>query len=816
MGRDMAWVKVSKDLQVIDGDTLRGRASAIPALLRETTLLLVRRGVEPAVQYLYGDVSNIRQAGELAGFTVTLLEDGISPELPDGARHLRHALVPWRARLNGTSNMERLRTDIHQVRRGIETIIPEDSYLAVTFRERGFFENSRIRSWVADEGNSVEDESALVRPGALLARVSVGCGDDATARDVVENAARSVFSDISDMSSHRSAPRLGLLILALAGFVGSVVGVMTVDWCPVWLPVILLVAIVACLWRWWSRDRWDDVFQVPRHDWRWRARRRRATGADHETALGVKDPSHRVRGYPLQRSTLIVEPLGVMSLCMPVGTAQAVSQNPHPVPEVLSHGGIYLGVDETNRPAYIDPSLLYGGVAIMGEPGSGKSALTHGIMQWAELHRNDTSPHIWGTDSRIISFDMKDDEGVAIMRQYEQTHNLNTTKAVYLADPSSACLDFLGLNAGQGARKTAVEAARSMQYSFDDGDIRGNSLEVLTRALTIGIACDRYLFATTNPTTGKTDLQLSRIKGTEQIINRIHRLEHAYPGAGKAETPKSAIGWALMAVGARNGGAGSARALGQACAGFAQETGNPDWKDAADAAEALYGRPKPGSATGTTISDHDFTMNVNSSMNKLTQLAADEHVFTARRAKVTWEWILNHPGNYHIVAAPHQGHRLSEGMDRILGAWMLKSLWTAITTHCQGWLSQGRHTMILCDEASLWATADAQIPAGLREQGRSLGVIPVQATQYGGQLPQILLTSIMGYATFTAFSIPDPGMADMVAQRFGTSAGWTGENVSNLPKYWAACRTRTDQQLQPTFTVKVHDFDHDFTDSARQ
>lgn len=806
-----AWVRVSKDLQVIDADTLRGRAGSIPALLRGTTLLLVRRGGDPAVQYMYGDVDAIRKAGELAGFRVSPLEDGGRPVLPDGARRLRHALVPWRARLNGASSVERLRTDVHQVRRGLETIIPEDSYLAVTFRERDLFENSRIRNWVADEGNSVEDESSLVRSGALLARVCVGCGDDGTARDVVENAGRAVFSDISDMRSHRSAPRLGAPVALLACLAASVVGVVAVDWCPVWLPAVMLALLAACVWRWWVRDRWDDVFQAPRHYWRLRARRRRANGADHETPVGVRDGSRRVAGYPVQRSTLIVDPLGVMSLCMPVGTAQAVSQDPHPVPEVLSHGGIFLGRDETGRPAFIDTGQLYGGVAVMGEPGSGKSALTHGIMQWAELHRADTPASVWGADSRIVSFDMKDDEGVAVMRRYERAHGLEATRAVYLADPSSACLDFLGLGAGMGARRTAVEAARNMQYSFDDGDIRGNSLEVLARALTIGVACDRHLTGAPG-----AHREQARTAGARQIIDRVRRLENAYPGAGKAEPPSSVIGWALMAVGARAGGTGSARALGQTCAGFAQETGDADWKDAADAAEALYGRPKPGSATGTTVSDHDFSLNVNSSMNKLTQLAADEHVFTARRAKVTWDWILKHPGSYHIVAAPHRGRRLSEGMDRILGAWMLKSLWTAITTRCQGWLSQGRHTMILCDEASLWATADAQIPAGLREQGRSLGVIPVQATQYGGQLPRILLTSITGYSTFAAFSIPDPDMADLVARRFGPAAGWTGETVSNLPRHQAAVRTRTDEQAQPTFTVKVHDFDHDFDESARR
>ena len=819
MSKNMTWFRASKDLQTIDSETLRGLAVNIPPLLNDATLLLVRKASEPIVQYIFGDAENIRRAGELSGFKVTELEDEEEPEIPERAEKMAHALIPWRARLNGTKSMEKLRTDIHQVRRGIETILPDDSYLSVTFRERGFFENRRIRSWIADEGNTVEDTSDLVKSGSLLARVTVGSTERKISKDVVENAARGLFPDMSDMSSHASHPRLGLPVFAALLLVASVLGALQVSWIPVWLPLPVLAVAVYGAWRWWSRAHWDDIYQVPRHDWRWSARKRLADKSDQETRLGLKDKSKVVRAYPTQRTTMIVEPLGMVSLFMPVGTAQAVSQSSHPVPEVLSSSGIYLGRDESDRPAYIPLDQLYGGIGGFGEPGSGKSALSHGIMQWAEIHRQDTDSAIWGEDSRIISFDMKDDEGVETMRRFEKANGLQgkttSTQAIYLADPNSVSLDLLGLNSGKSARETAVTIARSMQYSFDDGDIKGNSLEVLARALTIGVACERYIIATTNPETGKRSMELSRMAGGRQIIDRIHQLEQSFPGAADAQRCKSVIGWALMAVGAADGQSGAARALGQVCGAMAAETDETDWKDAKSAAEALYGRPKKGTSSGTTITDRDFLANVNSSMNKLTALAANEHVFTSRRGRVSWEWILANPGNYHIVAASHNGKKLAEGMDKILGAWMLYSLWNTITDKCQGRQRQGKHTMLVCDELSLLSTADAKIPSGVREQGRSLGVIPVFFTQYASLLPDILLTSVKGYATFVSFSIPDPAMAEIVAGRMGKSAGWTDEGISNLPRWWAAIRTRTSEQLQPAFTIKVHDFDHDFSEQHR-
>ena len=185
-------------------------------------------------------------------------------------------------------------------------------------------------------------------------------------------------------------------------------------------------------------------------------------------------------------------------------------------------------------------------------------------------------------------------------------------------------------------------------------------------------------------------------------------------------------------------------------------------------------------------------------------------MFTPRRSTVTWEWILDHPGDYHIVLAPHNGHALPELMDKILGSWILYRFWNTVFAHCKDWAVAGKHTMLVCDELSLLSNGSDDVLQNLREQGRSFGLILVFATQYPTQLSDVLLDSFLGYTTFISYNTAIPRIASLTAARLTDNEGmdgWTSGAVANLPKYHAAVRTRDAEQIQPAFIVKVKDFD---------
>lgn len=847
------WHKVERTLLTLDEDQIRTRANTAAAQLGDTVLLLIRSGDQPVREYLYGRTDRLTQAGNLAGFTVTGIGDDY-PELPDDITASQHAIVPWRARLNTVSNMEKLRERSQEVRKSVEALMPADSYVSVSLRKRGPFEQARIRDWVADEGNTVEDENEYVRANTMCARITAGAADPAQARGLAASIGQAV-SMLSDMGEHPSLPRFGLLaasiattaattvstllspldwkalivpLIMLAGvliayLVGRIVRVQLPDWwllfplgallailpairwtIPMWAPLIPAATIIPATVRWTRRDLYDDIMHTPYSRFAFKMKRF-ATTADKETRMGDLDQRNRVTDYPLHRSTLIMPPLTVASLYAPVGDAAALQQDLHPVPETLAHDGVMLGIDQTGRTGYIDPGQLYKGVAIVGEQGSGKSVLTYGFMQWALNHRQDTPRTVWGADSTVIDFAMKDDHALAAMARYHGRHGHPASRTVtYLADPRYKTLDLCGLKDGKDAYQTATGIAAALQYSFDDGDIRNDSLDIITTAMTIAVAATRY---------EQARLRYEGDKPPIPLTDRIHNLasDRQCYGADRAQPQQSPIGWALMALCGSDGQTGSARALGKTMRALAlEQPDNPDYVEASRAAEQLYGRPDPQGHNPVT--DQRLLDKTNASRNKIRQFMPCEHVFTPGRGTLTWEGILSRPGEYHIVLAPHDGYRLPERMDTILGAWMMYRLWNTMTGMCQGWQQEGRHVMLVCDELSMLANSDDQILCHLHEQGRSFGLILVFATQYVKQFTPELLRSFTGYGTFISFNTSDPEIAQLTADRLSDSDGadgWTKGSVVNLPAHWAAVRTRTERQTQPSFLVHVHNFEDD-------
>lgn len=76
-----------------------------------------------------------------------------------------------------------------------------------------------------------------------------------------------------------------------------------------------------------------------------------------------------------------------------------------------------------------------------------------------------------------------------MLERYRKRHGFTSPqRVVYLADPNSVCLDMLGMKDGNNAMETAASVAKTMRYSFDDGDILNDSQNIITQALTIGVA----------------------------------------------------------------------------------------------------------------------------------------------------------------------------------------------------------------------------------------------------------------------------------------------------------------------------------------
>ena len=218
------WYQITRTLQQLDADEQRSKMESIPAELDGCTLLLIKKGEEPVKEYIYGDGEGIINAGQLAGFDAKLVEDDDGPVLPDGVNSAAHPLIPFRARLNSKSNMEKMRTNYSGVRTSIEKVMPPDSYVSITLRNQGYFEQIRIRNWISDEYNAVEDSSELASTNTMCARVSFGCRQASRNRQLAQKIGQIICPLISNMSSHASRPKFGLL------FVSMLLEVLSVIW----------------------------------------------------------------------------------------------------------------------------------------------------------------------------------------------------------------------------------------------------------------------------------------------------------------------------------------------------------------------------------------------------------------------------------------------------------------------------------------------------------------------------------------------------------------------------------------------------------
>ena len=761
---------------------IRSIARTLGDTLTNTTFLWVRNEGESLNEYAYTTVQQAQRLEKTMNITCEPCEQ---PTLPH--TRMAHALVQYRSRLNVQDTVSRLHENVESQRSTFDSLVEENSFVSVTVRRAGLVEDRRIRDWVADETNASPDANPLVERGRMLIRVNVG---GHRVGDMASQVGGLLMPVLSSVGWHYSFPRLGGLLMSL--LVGGVCAGLAVHSQAGWwlFAILMLVALVAGGLYYSARTPWESVLTVPHHYWSVWPRHRMSRLSARMSNLGVEGEKRAERAYPLHRSTLICPALTLMNVIVPSRVGQALASADYPAPDVLTRSGVLIGEDSRHRNVYLDPTQLYRGVAIMGKTGSGKSVLLLGLMKWADQYRHTTPATVWGEDSRLIDFVMKDTGSLRLLEQWRRVQNLPTGRVMSVLDPQSPCLDFLGLSEHLPARQTGVRIASRMQMAFPQGDILKDSLSVLGWAFTVAVFCDR----------------LMRVH-EQAVRERIGLLSEKFPLAASLVLPSSVVGWAHYCVAGSDMSVQFLRLLTVLLPGLSDVVGDglrQDWRDAISCVNLLTGGVNE---RGRAVqSDSQVSQHLQSARNKTSLLLTCEQVFTPSRRLVSWEKILEHAGDYHLIFAPSSRYGYADSsMENILAAWAVQGLWETMRRVGEGWQQQGKQTMVTCDELSLLAGADASTVVALKEQGRSYGLMCVFATQYPQQLPANLLESFIGYDTVVTFDHPDMQVAEMIAQkRFLPGLG--ANTIQGLHVYHAAVRTRTVDVVQPGFVVKVHDF----------
>lgn len=766
---------------------LRSVARVAGDILSGSTLLWVRVGNAGLQEFIFSTRSQVERVEKSMGVKC---EPCDWPVLPENVA-VAHSLVQYRSRLNVQDTVSRLHENVESQRGTFEGLVEENSFVAVTVRRAGLVEDRRIRDWVADETNTSPDANPLVERGRMLMRVSVGCARSHVGEFASQVGA--VFMPVmSSLGWHFSVPRLGGLLssLLVAGLCAGLMVHSVEGW---WLfAVLMLIALVAGVVYFSGRSVWESVLTKPHHYWSVWPRHRMSRLSARMGNMGVEGEKRAERAYPLHRSTLVSPALTLINLMVPSGVGQSLVSGDFPAPDVLTRSGVLIGVDSRDRQVFLDSSQLYRGLAIMGKTGSGKSVLMLGVQKWADQHRSDSAPNVWGADSRLFDFVMKDTSNVRLLQQWRKERGLPAGRVMSILNPQSPCLDFLGLLSNDSARVTGVRIASNMQYAFPAGDILKDSLSVLGWAFTCGVFLSRF----------------ARTRG-ELLRERFNLLSAQFPMVAGLEFPVSPVGWAHYCLAGSDMGVQFLRMLAVVLPSLTTVEGlsereRVDLQDAVSCVRLLTGGVTDKQKN--VVSDSQVSQHLQAARNKTSLLLTCEQVFTPTRRLVSWEQVVRMPGDYHIIFAPSREFGYADlSMESILASWALHQMWETMRAQCEGWQQAGKHTMVSCDELSLLAGADASTVVALKEQGRSFGLLCVFATQYPQQLPANLLESFIGYDTVITFDHPDGEVANMIAtKRF--MPGIDGATIQGLHLYHAAVRTRTVDVVQPGFIVKVADF----------
>lgn len=684
-------------------------------------------------QYVYASEMMVRMVGHALGF---------QPEAVPRPVCRGHSVVVVAAR-QGTVPVSQMPS-----RQSVEAVLPEGAWCMMSFRSMTRCE----RYALMDEG--VQDPLMVVccRIGGVSHRQAVDCA---------HHLAALLWTD-SHVSSLWVWWTLLMLIVKACDFL--------LWWCHA--PLLFLLSGLSFLTA-------GVIFRVliQRYPWWWMTR---------------PAPRH----YWRRGLSCCVFPLSWCVLCQPSRTASSVSVTHGIVPLPLREAPLCLGVDPLGQSAGLMPDQLHSGVAIVGQAGTGKTVLMHGVIEWLMSHRTDSQNMDWSAQSVIIDFEMKDESGVTCLDRYAKKHQLRTPRhTIRLTDPSSYQIDLLDYWSGLPAKKCASQTAGRLQAAFDAGDIQGRSVEVLAAALTCGIFCYRY-----------------ESQHPSALLTVARSWDMRFPGARFLSSCTSPMEWAWVCLGGGSAGLNGARAVAlsiagcqDTCTGFLSQ----DAYDAQEAATQLYGVVE---ASGRFKNSDAQVMQLTiAARNKVTQLLECPWLWDPQRACVRWESLVRTPGDYRLVCAPSEEVSLPSYMEHVCGALLVQSLWATIRSTCRGWQDHHRYVCVACDEMSMLAGSDPSVLVALREQGRSFGVILLMATQYPDQLPSVLKGSFLGYGTVCAYSTNDAPTARLVAERLSDtgdgSDGWSMQTIENLPRWTMAVRTRTAYQAQPAFLIHVRNFD---------
>ena len=491
-------------------------------------------------------------------------------------------------------------------------------------------------------------------------------------------------------------------------------------------------------------------------------------------------------GYPLAPSSFLVGPTVTIGLVAPQAGAASgsTSTGSRAVPEALTRriGPMVGEVVGSDSQVFLPAADSWGGVAMVGQPGSGKSQMLRSMWAWNCLERSAPAgePGWPGRRNAMVAFESKGD-GADAYRRWAQACG-DKTLLVDLADPSSYGIDLFAVPGSVSER--ASWFTNALVYAFGDKAIQDRSFETIQAVMTAGLAVT------------------PAVARRAELPADLSPLEYAYillGGHGDAKGGK--LSKAIFEVAVSDEREASSHMIGDGSDG--PVSASTPLGVARERIAPLYG------GDGVTVTDAQRRNLTEAPRNKLGQLLAAESWWSPKRKKVTWDQVLaKHRSIVVNTGVSLDGLLVDERLTGQMSALLMYGLKSAIQRNCSGWQSEGRSVTVFADELSLVAGAGPEVVTWLRNQGRSYGVRPVFATQYPEQLDVAVRTAFMSFGTLVAFSQQNTEIAERIAQDLSLGDDeWSGSDLKSLEPFHAAIRTSVAQHRQPTVPVRIPFFE---------
>lgn len=468
--------------------------------------------------------------------------------------------------------------------------------------------------------------------------------------------------------------------------------------------------------------------------------------------------------YPFRKRSLMFTCAQMCQLIVPPKGSKAKGSKTaeRAVPQVLKNpaNGFMAGISEDGSPVYLSSDDMQGGLALLGDAGSGKSELLR--QYYAHLlSKNDGR-------TTIIIFEPKLNDGARILYLLAKNAGWDVS---YIAPtfPGAEQIDFFaGANDSYERANQMVEA---LTYAMDEGSIGARNGADIRAALALGFE--------TRP---------------EDIEAANKSLEF------KISAYKSAIDCAGILTCQGEGGQVAAKALFEALKDrLARSPENKGLERAVKAMSELF-----------DLRGNAFLERANSAGTKITALIPLSHAFYPGKNAMTFKKAVDKPRVLVIYTGP--GQTQSTGADSTsklitsMGAFCLRSFIAANLSgygDSVGGVKQGK-VYLLADELSLLAGSDPALITWFKDQGRSYGVSVAYATQQAEQLPERVRTSFFGLTTLVAFRTTNSAVAENLAEQFALESDpWIKDDFKLLGRFQCAVKTTLHRDPLPSFTMRT-------------